>query len=97
MRKRAMREIFAYVLVVMLALWLIGCTKPVYRDRVVSVSKPVPQPCAGTRPVAVPTLKERYPDWSGMDVRMKAAAVGKQALELRGFGEQLSAATGACR
>lgn len=68
----------------------------IYKDRIVEVSVPVTQPCATERPAPVPTLKQAYPDWSTMDVRQKAAAVGKQAMDLRGYGERLDAATGGC-
>lgn len=100
MIKRAGLEIAACLgILAAAALLLAGCgPKVVTRDRPVSVSMPVSQPCAGPRPPAVPILRERFPDpaWAAMDLRQKAAAVGGQALELRGHGEQLAAATAAC-
>lgn len=100
MMRRAAIEIGAYVAIMSaLALLLTGCgPKVIWRDRVVSVNVPVAQPCAGERPAAVPTLRERFPDpvWAGMDARQKAAAVSKQAIDLRGHGEQLDAATAGC-
>lgn len=100
MMKRAAIEIGVYVAVMSAVILLVaGCSpRVVWRDRIVTVNVPVAQPCAGTRPAPVPTLRERYADpaWAAMDVRQKAAAVGKQAVELRGHGEQLNAATAAC-
>lgn len=100
MIKRAVIEIGAYVVLMCgLVLMVTACApKTVYRDRVVEVSMPVVQPCALNRPTHIPTLQERYPDpaWASMDARQKSAAVGKQALDLRGFGEQLDAATAGC-
>ncbi len=83
----------------MVAVLLAGCgPKVIYRDRVVTVDRPVPQPCAGERPVPVAPLRERFADdvWKGMDVRQKAAAVGKHAGDLRGHSEALNAATAEC-
>ncbi len=82
------------------ALALASCGKsPVVQERPVSVNVPVPQPCtSGKRPANVPPLRERYSDaeWQALDVRQKAAAVGKQGLDLRAYGEDLNAATGGC-
>lgn len=78
---------------------LAGCGgKTIVKDVPVRVSVPVVQPCAGIRPEVVSTLRDRYSDdqWRAMDVRQKAAAVSQVALELRTYGEQLNAATGAC-
>lgn len=76
---------------------LTACSpRVIYKDHIVTANVPVTQPCAGERPAPVPTLRQAYPDWSTMDVRQKAAAVGKQALDLRGYGEKLRAATGGC-
>lgn len=85
-------------LVLVAALAMAGCTHSPVRDLPVTVKVPVPQPCAGTRPAAVPTLKDTYPDpaWSQMDVKQRAAAVSAQGLKLRTYGEQLNAATAAC-
>ncbi|MBU3991533.1 MAG: hypothetical protein KKA12_03135 [Alphaproteobacteria bacterium] len=83
--------------VLVLALLLSGCGgKVIYRDRPVMVSVPVPQPCATTRPARPVSLKVRTRDWSAMDVRQKAAAVGTQLLEEQSYGRHLDAATAGC-
>ena len=71
---------------------------PIYRDRVQTVNVPVSVPCATTRPAPVTPLADRYTDeqWQSLDVRQKAAAVGRQSLDRMTYGEQLHAATGAC-
>lgn len=79
------------------ALLLAGCGgRTIVQDRPVTVRIPVVQPCALPRPEAPAKLSDRTPDWDGLDVRQKAAWVAKHALELRGYGEQLDAATAAC-
>lgn len=71
----------------------------VVQDRPVRVAVPVPAPCASKRPAPVPSLKATYSDdeWAEMDVRQRAAAVAENAVRLRTYGEQLNAATRACR
>lgn len=76
---------------------LAGCGKTVTQDRPVRIAVPVAQPCALARPAPVPSLESQTPDWSDLDVRQKAAWVSKQALALRTYGEQLNAATAACK
>jgi hypothetical protein len=79
------------------ALTLTACSpQVVYRDRVQTVSIPVAQPCATTRPAHPGTLESRTPDWADLDVRQKAAWVGRHGLDLRTYGEQLDAATAGC-
>lgn len=75
-----------------------GSSGTIVDERIVTVDRPVPQPCAAERPAQVSSLKSDFPDqvWSGMDVRQKAAAVGRKGLERQGYGEKLDAATGAC-
>lgn len=76
-------------------LFLAACsTKPV-RIETVEVKVPVAQPCAGERPTPPVPLTKQY-RWEAMDVRQKAAATGKQALDWMTYGEQLNAATAAC-
>lgn len=78
---------------------LAGCSSGAVQERPVIVTQPVPQPCVeGTRPPLVEPLREKVPDavWATLDVRQKAAYVGKQGLERQAYGEQLNAATGAC-
>lgn len=86
------------LLVLALSAALAGCGGAIVRDRPVTVLRPVAQPCAGERPAAVVPLAQAIPadQWDGMDVRQKAAAVGRQGLDLRTYGERLGAATGAC-
>lgn len=76
------------------ALSACSTAKPV-QDRPVIVNVPVSQPCVGERPLPPTPLARAY-NWDAMDVRQKAAAVAKQALEWQTYGEQLNAATGAC-
>ena len=86
-------------IVLIAALALAACTGTVVQERPTTVSIPVPQPCvAGARPVAVTPLRERYGDaeWQALDVRQKAAIVGRQGLDLRSYGEDMNAATGGC-
>lgn len=78
---------------------LTACAGPTtVQDRPVRVNVPVAVPCRLASPAPVQSLSMLYPVdvWKAMDVRMKAAAVGKWALELRGYSEQLNAATAAC-
>lgn len=78
---------------------LTACSSPsVVKDRPVRVAVPVAQSCALQRPVPVASLATLYPDdvWNAMDVKMKSAAVGKWALDLLTYSEQLHAATAAC-
>lgn len=76
---------------------LTACGKTVTQDRPVTVKVPVPVACALERPARPENLKARTPDWDMLDVRQKAAWVGRQALDWQTYGEQLDAATGACR
>ena len=89
---------FSYVAGLAFAgLALSACSgSPVVKDRAVTVNMPVAQPCAGERPSPPVPLSRIFPQWDGFDVRQKAAAVGKQALEWQTYGEQLHAATAAC-
>lgn len=86
------------IAMVAVALLLASCATDnvIYRDRIVEVKVPVPAACAGERPAEVVPLKDKTPDWDSLDVRQKAALVGKQALERQTYGEQLNAATAAC-
>lgn len=79
-----------------LALLCLSACGHTVQDRPVSVSVPVPQPCAGQRPAEVIALRDKTPDWDQLDVRQKAALVAKQGLERQTYGEQLNAATAAC-
>lgn len=78
------------------SLTLTACApKVITRDQPVRVAVPVVQPCTLTRPTPPAPLNQRA-DWDTLDVRQKAALVGKQALDWQTYGEQLNAATGAC-
>lgn len=79
-----------------LLIGLSACSAPVVKDRPVRVAVPVPQPCAGARPAPVVPLKDQPIDWRSLDVKQKAARVGKQGLDHKTYGEQLGAATAAC-
>lgn len=69
----------------------------VVKDRPVAVNTPVTVPCALERPQRPVPLVEQTPGWDSLDVRQKAAAVGKWALELVTYTEQLEAATSSCQ
>lgn len=74
-------------------------TQTVYKDRPVTVNVPVPQPCVnGIRPTPPIPLKKRFTDdqWKALDAKQKSAVEGKQALDLKTYGEDLNAATAAC-
>lgn len=78
---------------------LTACTpRTVTQDRPIVVNTPVSQPCALPRPSEPLTLKQAYPDaqWAAMDVRQKAAAVGRWGIDQQIYGRNLAAATGAC-
>lgn len=80
-------------------LFLAACTgKTITQDRPIVVNTPVNQPCALPRPSEPTTLHQRYPDaqWAAMDVRQKAAAVGRWGIDQQIYGRNLAAATGAC-
>lgn len=80
------------------AVALAGCSSnPVYQDRPVTVKVPVTVPCTTPRPVQPVPIKEKTPDWNSLDVRQKAAHVGKQGLEWQTYGQELNAATAACQ
>lgn len=83
-------------LVIALSVALAGCGGTVVQDRPVRTAIPVPQPCATARPAPVIPLKDQAIDWSALDVKQKAALVGKQALDHKTYGEHLAAATAAC-
>lgn len=83
-------------LVIALSVALAGCGGTIVKDRPVRVAVPVPQPCAAPRPSPVVPIKEQPIDWEALDVRQKAALIGKQGLDHKTYGEQLAAATGAC-
>ena len=72
---------------------LAGCGGTVIKDRPVEILRPVPQPCALSRPAEPAPLPT---DWDSLDVKQKAAAVGKWALEWQQYGQDLNAATAAC-
>lgn len=76
-------------------LLLASCGKAIVQDRPVTVKVPVAQSCALPRPSPPAPLSGRT-DWDSLDVKQKAALVGKQALDWQTFGEQLNAATSAC-
>lgn len=82
-----------------IALLATGCgPRVITKDRIVTVNKPVVQPCTLPRPASVPTLQETYPAdrWTGMSPAQKSAAVAKHAIELRTYSDKLDAATSGC-
>ena len=77
---------------------LAGCGGTVVQDRPVVVKVPVSVPCvSGERPAAVTPLKEQYPNWQGKTVKQKAELVAAQALRHQTYGQEINAATSACK
>jgi len=74
---------------------LAACAPKVVQDRPVTVKVPVPARCVTVWPLKPQPLPDGS-QWAQMDVRQKAAAVGKYALDQKGYAEQLEAATGGC-
>ena len=73
-----------------------GSTVVENRPEVVKV--PVTVPCvSGERPMAPVALKEGHPDWYGYSVKQKAEYASAQALRHQSYGQELDAATSACR
>ena len=66
------------------------------RPEVVKV--PVTVPCvSGERPADVESLKAAHPDWYSYTPKQKAEYAAAQALRHQSYGQELNAATGACR
>lgn len=79
-----------------LALASTACApKVITRDQPVIVNRAVTVSCAAKRP-GKPAPLPSGAAWDTMDVRQKAAAVGKYALDWQGYGETLNAATAGC-
>lgn len=78
---------------------LSGCAGTVRKNVPVPVKIAVAQPCVqGSRPTPVIPLNQALSDdeWKKLDVRQKAATIGRQGLALKSFSEDLNAATGGC-
>jgi hypothetical protein len=76
---------------------LAACSpKVITRDAPVVTKVPVHSPCVTAWPQKPPPLPDGS-HWAQMDVRMKAAALGKHAIELRNYADNLAASTGGCR
>lgn len=96
-----MKNIAIVVALVVLLALLTGCGGGVVvKDRVVTVIKPVVQPCVeGPRPEPITPLKERVDKdtwYKGLDAAQKSAYIAAQGLDRQTYGEQLAAATSAC-
>ena len=83
----------------MAALALAACGGgTVIENRPEVVKVPVTVPCvASERPAAPESLKEKHPDWAGYSVKQKAEYAAAQALRHQSYGQELNAATGACK
>lgn len=82
---------------ILVLLALSACSpKVVTKDRPVIVNRPVAVPCVTTWPQKPPPLPQEG-HWAGMDVRMKAAALGAYAIHLKNYSEALEASTGGCK
>ena len=89
--------VLAFLAIILLS----GCAhhETVVRDRTVTVDVPVPVPCVKTWPDQVPAIRDQLTpeERAALDVRQRAALVGRNALSLRTYGEQLYASTGGCK
>lgn len=91
-----------YVLLVLLIAALAACTtsKPdvVLRDRVVTVNKPVLQPCVGERPAPPPTVSERISDaeWHALSGIQALVEAGKSGLDWFRYSQRLETETSGC-
>lgn len=95
--ERAIISILCGVVAGLMYLLLAACGSTVVKDRPVRVNVPVPQPCALERPEPPELLKNQGGlNWSELDVRQKAAAVGKQAVDWMTYADKLKAATAGC-
>lgn len=75
---------------------LAACSpKVITRDVPVTVKVPVAVDCVTAWPQKPPPLPDGA-HWAQMDVRMKAATIGKYAINLKNYSEALEAATGGC-
>lgn len=79
-----------------LSLAVAGCGRTIATDRPVYVKVPVAQKCVGPAPARPATLEAKTPDWKGMDIRQRVAAVSAWALEWVGYGEKLEVAVAGC-
>lgn len=84
---------------VLIFLTLTACPgRVVIQDRVQSVSVPVTVPCvAGDRPEPPESLKSKVVDWYEKTFKQKVEIFGAQALRVKNYGEDLNAATSACK
>ena len=78
---------------------LCACGGPtVVENRPEVVKVPVTVPCvSGERPVGITPLNVQYPDWYSFTPKQKAERAAAQALRHQSYGQELNAATGACR
>ncbi len=93
---RVIQISFAPVMVLFILFLLSACAPRTVQDRPVTVRVPVPVPCVTDWPQSPDPLPDRS-HWAQMDARQKAAAIGKCALDHKGYSEQVEAATGGCR
>lgn len=86
-----------YLSIIPIAL-LASCGGTVVQDRPTTVSIPVTVPCvSGERPVAVESLQSKHPEWVSYTPKQKAELVAAQAGRHKNYGQELGAATGACK
>lgn len=84
--------------IIPLTLLLAGCGGTVVQDRPERASVPVTVPCvSGARPDAVVSLKTLHPDWAGYTVKQKTELAAAQALLHQSYGQEINAATSACK
>jgi hypothetical protein len=91
------------ILACLILLTTTACAGTVVKDRVVEVSIPVVQDCVAEtgRPAKPITFEKQITDlglnWEEMDVKQKSAATGVWAFSWVDYGQDLHAATGACK
>ena len=83
----------------LLATLLTACGgSAVVESRPEIVKVPVTVPClSGERPTPPDSLKAKHPDWAWYSVKQKAEYAAAQALRHQSYGQELNAATGACK
>lgn len=73
-------------------------TGTVIQDRVQTVSVPVTVPCvSGERPAPVESLESKHPDLYEKSLKQKAELAAAQAGRHKNYGQELNAATLACK
>lgn len=83
----------------LLATLLAGCGGGVVvEEKPITVKVPVTVPCvAGPRPEGVVPLKQAHPNWYSYTPKQKTELAAAQALKHQSYGQEINAATSACK